>query len=376
MLTTSVITSARNQWMNRPADQRFDSLESLLASVENRRANSREYRIDDARQCIAVADSGGIALSGRSSRAILTHWSFGQVAARIGAPAAYLRNLPADLCEKNLNFGLDSLLESDRKAKILTHDSQDGDLRTVAAFTGPDYGRIWDADVVRSVQRIVGDHPQFHPPLDWGKNVAGLYASDRDVYVTMIDGGSIVEESVSLAEARSRRGPLNTGFIVSNSEVGKATLSLEVFSFRAICGNLMFWDVENRKELKIRHSSGAPERFLYEARPAIREACSLPAKPFEDAIRQASEIRIPGTLELKQGKKVANRERVEWLQAKGFTKSEIADAHEHAIREEGDASTVWQLVQGFTAAARDYAYADARIDLSRRASRLLPSVRV
>ena len=37
-----------------------------------------------------------------------THWSFGQLAALVGAPAAYLRQLPAPLAGINLQYGLTS----------------------------------------------------------------------------------------------------------------------------------------------------------------------------------------------------------------------------------------------------------------------------
>jgi hypothetical protein len=37
-----------------------------------------------------------------------THWSFGQLTTMIGAPATYLRQLPAPLAASNLQYGLSS----------------------------------------------------------------------------------------------------------------------------------------------------------------------------------------------------------------------------------------------------------------------------
>src|SRR5216684_132724 len=37
-----------------------------------------------------------------------THWSFGQLTTMVGAPAAYLRELPASLAAINLQYGLTS----------------------------------------------------------------------------------------------------------------------------------------------------------------------------------------------------------------------------------------------------------------------------
>jgi len=38
----------------------------------------------------------------------LTHWSFGQLTSLVGAPAAYLRELPAPLAAINVQYGLTS----------------------------------------------------------------------------------------------------------------------------------------------------------------------------------------------------------------------------------------------------------------------------
>lgn len=47
-------------------------------------------------------------LPGADALVAPTHWSFGQLASQVGAPAAYLRQLPAALAGTNLQFGLTS----------------------------------------------------------------------------------------------------------------------------------------------------------------------------------------------------------------------------------------------------------------------------
>jgi hypothetical protein len=68
-----------------------------------------------------------------------TQWSFGQLGSLVGAPAAYLRQLPAALAGLNLRDGL----SSHRAERVKTFETADSrtELRTV---TGPDYGRIHD----------------------------------------------------------------------------------------------------------------------------------------------------------------------------------------------------------------------------------------
>ena len=47
-------------------------------------------------------------LPGEAEPVAPTHWSFGQLASLVGAPAAYLRQLPAPLAGINLQYGLTS----------------------------------------------------------------------------------------------------------------------------------------------------------------------------------------------------------------------------------------------------------------------------
>ena len=63
-----------------------------------------------------------------------------------------------------------------------------------------------------------------------------------------------------------------------------------------------------------------------------------------------------------------------WLKARKFNGSEAESAIEFAKNEEGDARTLWQIVQGLTASAREYAFIDARQDLEKRAGALLKIV--
>ncbi|MFX6544619.1 DUF932 domain-containing protein, partial [Acinetobacter baumannii] len=49
-----------------------------------------------------------LVLPGSEAPVAPTHWSFGQLASQVGAPAAYLRQLPAALAGINLQYGLTS----------------------------------------------------------------------------------------------------------------------------------------------------------------------------------------------------------------------------------------------------------------------------
>ena len=69
-----------------------------------------------------------------------------------GAPSAYLRQLPAPLAAINLQYGL----TSHRGELVKTLEVEDGRVE-LRAVTGPDYGRIFDHELVAAVQRIAGN---------------------------------------------------------------------------------------------------------------------------------------------------------------------------------------------------------------------------
>lgn len=98
---------AHQQWSKRPADERFTSLSALYEATKHYSDSAREregVRVDSLR---VENVEGDVHLVGRGGTpATITNWAFGQLCSRIGAPASYLRELPATLAAQNLNHGL------------------------------------------------------------------------------------------------------------------------------------------------------------------------------------------------------------------------------------------------------------------------------
>jgi hypothetical protein len=147
-----------SEWLSRPDDERYLSLSDLYASVcaRTERATARtvesravrvEAKRDDAEQLALI-------VPGRDCPIAPTHWSFGQLCSLVGAPAGYLRDLPAPLAGINLQHGL----LSHRGELVKTLEAQDGRVE-LRAVTGPDYGRIWDHELVGAVMKIAGNDP-------------------------------------------------------------------------------------------------------------------------------------------------------------------------------------------------------------------------
>jgi hypothetical protein len=99
-----------SEWFNRSDDERYLSLTDLNNAVKRRSERSRTRIVEsEAIRVQASRDNPErltLMLPHSHMPVAPTHWSFGQLASLIGAPATYLRQLPAALAGINLQYGL------------------------------------------------------------------------------------------------------------------------------------------------------------------------------------------------------------------------------------------------------------------------------
>lgn len=364
MGTGDIATAAQRQYFSRPADQKFDSVDALLARVTARANSAMEFTSEIVDMTAHKNPDGGIVFKAGSEYMQPTHWAFGQACGLVKAPAGFMRQLAEqgneDLVVRNLNH---CIAKREREGlKFLNVPDQDGgDLGTLYSTTSPSYGRIWDRDVVQATKDVLDQVNQtagrevFYSPWAWGKKHRALFGSDRDVFMYFIDGGSIVDGG-------GDRDQLNRGIYIWNSEVGAATFGIATFLFRETCGNFMVWGVENAKVLNIRHTSGGPQRFVNEAAPALLEFANSSVRQLEAGVRAAKAFQLS-----------TDRDEVlQWaLKTKLVNGAEARRAYDTAVAEEGQCATLWDFANGMTATARMMAYADAKIDLETRAGKLM-----
>ena len=145
-----------SEWFSRPDDERYLSLGALHAAVRARaeRATARTVQTKALRVEASRDDAERLTLivPGQDEPVAPTHWSYGQLCSLVGAPASYMRQLPAPLAGINLQHDL----LSHRAELVKTLEADDGRIE-LRAVTGPDYGRIWDHKLVEAVMRIAGD---------------------------------------------------------------------------------------------------------------------------------------------------------------------------------------------------------------------------
>lgn len=363
----TILTQASTQWASRPSDQRFLSLHELGAKVRFDRDRSAARVVSSRKITVRPAEDDavrGIQIEGQNGGVVTpTHWSFGQVAQLAGAPAGYLRKLPAPIAADALNYGLRFDRDVEDVGLLLTKQDTGIELR---AATGPRYGRIWNADIVDALIGKFGDGRtgDFRVPGEFGKEVeitkknTTIFGSDRDMFVFLADETNRVE----IPNRRNGKfGSLARGFFVWNSEVGSQSIGAAFFLFDYTCSNRIVWGVEEFKEIRLRHTVSAPDKWLEQITPVLTEYANASAGPVEQTIKAAQQKRVDDDLD-------------KFLAAR-FTKSQatqIKAAHE---REEGrPIETIWDVVTGTTAYAKTIEWQDERVAVERLGGKVLDLV--
>lgn len=372
-------TDLSRQWIARPADERFLSLDDLYASVKARTNATFEDRIETrgvefiAPEPKSIEDTHRMTVGLSNGREVApTHWSFGQLAQLAGAPAGYLRKLPSQIAADALSYGM----RYNRAVETIKLYGRDGlDLR---AATGPDYGRIFDYEVVRAVQQIAGNgtgDTRWKVPgvMDWRTMVydpdhpvtmdtTTLFASDRDVFIFLVDD----RNPISVGKLPNGDDDLVfRGFYVTNSEVGRSAMKIAAFYLRAVCCNRMMWGVEGFQEVSMRHSKYAPARFVEEARPALEQFANGSTRLLLEGVEKAKAAKIASEKD----------EALEFLAARGLSRKRAVEVYDSVLEHEGrEIRTIWDVAQGITRVAHSIPYTDERVDFERIAGKLLDKV--
>lgn len=362
----TTLMQANRQWSSRPDDERFTSLTQLQQFTAHRRQHSTA-RVVSSRQLMAVPnldDHRGLVIRDRSGDPDRspTHWSFGQLCQRISAPAGYLRQLPAEMAADCLNYGL--LKKGADEIGALTYGANTY-LPELSAATGPNYGRIWNADVVDALVHRFGDgvSGQFTVPGEFKRKVevtrdnTTLFASDRDMFVFLADETNRIEVP---NRRHGQPGSLARGFFLWNSEVGSTTFGIGTFLFDYVCSNRMVWGADNYQEVRIRHTASAPDKFIEEVAPALEAYAHKSTASITHAIGEARSKRFDDGDALRD----FLTKRFTRGQAEGIMAAHLAD-------EDRPIETLWDVTVGATAYARGITHQDARVDIERKAGKLL-----
>jgi hypothetical protein len=354
---SSIITTASTQWANRPDDERFVSLHDLYAKVSRERETSIAKVISNRRILAQPTDDHqGLEIHTAVDKVTPTNWSFGQLASLAKAPAGYLRTLPSDLTADLVNYGLRHARDVEEIGLLMGPEQ-------LRAATGPNYGRIWNADLVSGLIDKFGDGVtgDWKVPGEFGVDVpvtkrnTTIYGSDREVWVFLADEKHRVEVP---NRRNGETGLLSRGFFVWNSEVGSSTIGGATFYFDYVCMNRIIWGAEGFQERRFRHTAGAPDRWLEEIEPLLAAYSTAGTGPIEAAIAEAQKAKLEDD-----------------FLAKRFGKTRAEQFKAAFEREEGrPPETIWDGATAITAFAKSIPFQDVRVELEREGGKLLDLV--
>ncbi len=355
--------TAHREWASRPPDERFASVSALHEAARLRRDRTEE-RVIETRQFRTEAPTpDGLVLRELSGvTADLTHWSFEQLAAIAGAPPKYLRTLPAELASRAINHGL---LQHRRDEHVLFADRAEP--WTIHAVTSQRYARVHHDELAARVLDLMADHPAWQLPLGYKDGVfgaakvpSGAYLGDRDMFLFLVDGNRDLDDPTDASHAGLFRG-----FILRNSDVGAAALTLDVFLFRTVCGNHIIWGFQHVAGFRRRHIGTSIHGAWAESLGSVRTALGASLDDDRTRLLRATRQELGATREevLDTVTMGLDLSRKQALEAYG-----LAEVYEPNPR------SVWGYVQGLTRLSQRTPWQDARFALDQAASRLLATV--
>jgi len=351
----TTLLQASREWAKRPADESFGSLAALDLAARTSRERSTPLVIATDAITPVITDDGRVTVRGYNG---LTHWAFGQLARIAGAPAEYLRSLPANIVVDAVTHGLKNPTNNRDEDTRLLVDRYEHD--TIRAMTSTSYTRIFNADITGRLLRLADQSPEWQPAPEAADGKRGLYLGDQDMFAFLVDNGRRVFE-------KSAGGGLSRGFFTWNSEVGASAFGICTFLYDYVCGNHMIWGAKAVRELRLRHVGDVDQRALRSFDATVTAYADSSASDEEALIEKSRSFRIAGT-------KDEVLDKVFSLRVPALSRKVLALAYSAAEQHEswyGDPRSAWGLASGLTETSQTKAFANERDDIDRAAGKVL-----
>lgn len=367
------------QWFSRPADERFTSLEQMLAHARGQWDRSMQVRAANRDVVIVTPEIEhkndlhklGWEINDKVG-GTLTHHAFNQISQLSASPASFLRTLPSPLVADIVNYGLHHRRDVEA-IKLFAEDREDG-VTVLKAATGPDYGRIPNHEVIEAViNTTTGTTWKIPGQMDWRsliydplapvtKENTTLYMNDRSIFMFLVDDMHPIEVG-KLADGSPDY--LFRGFYIEGCETGHASQKLRTFLLRSVCCNRILWGVEGVEEVIIRHTLKAPDRWLHEMMPALVEYSKQSGSKLVEGVQTAKEAKVAKD----------DEEAIAFLRNRKFSAPRTKAILDLVEKEEGHpARSVWDMAQGITAYARGQHNVDDRLEIELQARTILDKV--
>src|SRR5207249_9045618 len=183
---------------------------------------------------------------------------------------------------------------------------------------------------------------------------------DRDMFLFLVDGSRDLEDPTDPSY-----GGLFRGFILRNSDVGAAALTLDVFLYRAVCGNAIIWGFQHVAGFRRRHVGASIQSAWTASMDTVRAALDADTADDRTLLLRATSQELGGTRDAVIETAVRRLD---------LSQKQAAEAYTLAEEHEANPRSVWGYVQGLTRLSQRTPWQDGRYVLDRAASRLLTTV--
>lgn len=368
------IMDAHRQWASRPADEAVRTVDELIARTKVTRETSAQKDGIPWDSLTVEAHGESLALVGRGGvPASFNNWSLGQLCslpAKDGstvAPLTFLDRLSTPVAAQVLQDRLSHGIGRVKPANLLV---QRGEGLTLRSITTEAYERFWNHELALRVGHLCSrgtwqPAEAFRTATGrashaWGEAQALPlgWVGDRSMFVALVD----YDGAVTWNGNRYARF-----LMLSNSEVGAASLKVVFGLVDFVCGNFIFWGCQEVYEATIRHSKAITAKAADLFGSLSWRLESGDRDDIARGIDTASRYRLGDT----EAEVIAVTRAVTELPA-----ALVQEGFSRALKTEryGDPSSAWAMLNGLTEAsqhAKDAAYADKRAAIDAKAARLM-----
>jgi hypothetical protein len=345
------------QWLVHESPIPFEKAARLVLDAHEQDSATEDLAVRDLGACRFGAAGGVMQFKpsrasrrGQTARLPLRELAFRQLCERIGAPAGFIRRLPAKLQVASMNWGLAQV----RRSALVRLAGNE-----VRAIVSDRYAVVDDVQLLEVVGEVLRS--------------AGL-AAEAMVRATVVGPQTVLRMTVPNHGVAVRPGDvIEYGLDISNSELGLRSVQVTPVTLRLVCTNGMrAWRSE--VAMRLRHT-GDPRHLRDLLRVAVPSALA-------EARGDLARWKRAASLHLDSA-----RDEVESLRGFGLSGTDLRAVGLQLVSEEGtrqdsrddvqawlrSPTSVFAVANALTAAARERASVPARLALEETAHRYLTS---
>jgi len=221
----------------------------------------------------------------------LSSWATGQICSRLNIPSAYFKRCPAPLRDEQFNWWNGDRLEESFDESDFTDDSNaqpdfepDGYKSQAAGYgfksglyTGQGKTERWllraKGETLRAVltdRYTPIDNRMLlrclHRSLPPYLKVQWMALDEESFHLRLFDPTCVIEVE--------NGDPLMAGLHISNSEVGKRSVTIDAIVYRQVCSNGLIRLIKGKSLMQQRHVAVAPAHFVSLLQRAMQQALS------------------------------------------------------------------------------------------------------